>query len=118
MQTIGDMPHSEKMPRRMKNCILHATLKNKNIVLAGSDIVPETGINKGNAVSLVLTFRSKIDVEICYKKLSAGGVQTSPPAITHYGALFGSLTDKFGNHWLLGCKILNNKKQALRGGCI
>ena len=36
-----------------------------------------------------------------YKKLSKDGEQTHPLENTFWGALFGGLTDKYGNHWLL-----------------
>jgi len=38
---------------------------------------------------------------ICYAKLSKGGKAEHPPQNTFWGALFGDLTDKYGNHWLL-----------------
>ncbi|MDB5086510.1 MAG: glyoxalase, partial [Mucilaginibacter sp.] len=43
-QTIGESPLSEKMPKKMKDFILHATLTKGNLLLIGSDMVPETGL--------------------------------------------------------------------------
>ena len=53
-QTIGESPLAEKMPAKMKKCILHFTLTNDKLVLMGSDIAGEKGLLKGNAVSLLL----------------------------------------------------------------
>ena len=100
-QTIGESPLSEKMPKKMKDCILHSTLTKDQLVLMGSDIVPQSGLLKGNAVSLFLNCRSEEEIKNYYKKLSSGGNSDHPLENTFWGALFGDLTDKFGNHWLL-----------------
>ncbi len=100
-QTIGDSPLSEKMPAKMKNCILHAELINKWFRLLGSDMAGEKGLLKGNAVSLVLNCTSEKEIRAYYKKLSHSGKQTHPLAETHWGALFGGLRDKYGNYWIL-----------------
>ncbi|HMS65620.1 MAG TPA: VOC family protein, partial [Ignavibacteria bacterium] len=49
IQRINESPMSEKMPEKMRDCILHSTLKKNELVLMGSDMVPETGLVKGNA---------------------------------------------------------------------
>ena len=99
-QTIGETPLSEKMPKKMKDLILHATLTKGKLLLMGSDTVPEMGLIRGNAVSLVLNSGSEKELKNWYKKLSAGGKVTHPLQQNFRGALFGGLTDKFGNHWL------------------
>ena len=103
LQTIADSPLTEKMPKKMKSLILHATLTNGNILLMGSDMVSEAGLIRGNAVSLTLNSGSKKEIKSCYKKLSAGGQITSLLQKNFWGALFGSLTDKYGNNWLFNC---------------
>jgi PhnB protein len=100
-QTIGESPLVEQMPQRMKECILHATLTNGNLILMASDMVSETGFIKGNAVSLMLNCSSEEEIKRFYEKLSSGGQATHPLENTFWGALFGGLTDRFGNHWLL-----------------
>ena len=101
-QTVGESPLSEKMPEKMKACILHSALTNGNLLLMGSDMVSEIGLIKGNAVSLTLNCNSEKEIRSCYKKLSADGQATHPLKETFWGALFGGLTDKYGNYWLLG----------------
>jgi PhnB protein len=100
-QTIGESPLAEQMPQRMKDCILHATLTNGNLILMGSDMVSNAGLIKGNAVSLSLMCSSEKEIRDCYEKLSSDGQATHPLEHTFWGALFGGLADKFGNHWLL-----------------
>jgi PhnB protein len=101
LQTIGESPLSEKMPEKMKDCILHSALRKDSLLLMGSDMVPDSGLSKGNAVSLSLHCSSEEEIRTCYKKLSSGGKKNHPLENTFWGALFGDLTDKFGNHWLL-----------------
>lgn len=101
LQTIGESPLSKTMPAKMKKCILHAVLSNKEFVLMGTDMVSESGLLKGNTVSLVLTCSSEKEIRECYKKLSQGGEQTHPLENTFWDALFGGLTDKYGNTWIL-----------------
>ena len=103
-QTIGESPVSDKMPAKMKDCILHSTLKKDNLLLTASDMVSEKGLLKGNAISLLLDCDSEKEIKEYYKKLSEGGEQTHPLENTFWGALFGNLTDKFGNNWLLHFK--------------
>jgi len=102
-QTIGESPLSEKMPKKMKDFILQATLTKGSLLLVASDMVPETGFIRGNAVSLMLNSGSEKELKSCFKKLSAGGQVTHPLQKNFFGAVFGGFTDKFGNNWLLNC---------------
>src|SRR5690242_11585639 len=65
-QTIGESPLSGKMPKRMKDCILHATLVKGGLILMGSDMVPQEGLRKGNAVSLFLNCSSETEIKTFY----------------------------------------------------
>lgn len=104
-QSIGESPKSDKLSKKMKDCILHSTLSNGSLLLMGSDMVGENGLLKGNAVSLMLNCASEKEIRACYKNLSAGGKPTHPLNKTHWGALFGGLTDKYGNNWMLNCNL-------------
>ena len=101
LQTIGESPLADKMPPQMKECILHSTLTNRELVLMGSDMVGDKGLLKGNAVSLMLNCSNEEEIKSCYAKLSSGGKRDHPLEDSFWGALFGDLTDKYGNHWLL-----------------
>jgi PhnB protein len=107
MQSIGESPLSEKMPEKMKRNILHATLQKNGFILMASDMVSEKGLRRGNSVSMVLNCSSRKEASETYKKLSEDGVQSHPLEKTFWGAVFGDLTDKYGNHWLIHYQ--NNK---------
>ncbi len=100
-QTIGESPLADKMPKEMKDCILHATLTNEGFVIMGSDMTSESGLTKGNAVSLILNCSVELDIRMFFKNLSDGGTVKHPLENNFRGALFGDLTDKFGNNWIL-----------------
>jgi|JI9StandDraft_1071089.scaffolds.fasta_scaffold27722_2 PhnB protein len=101
MQTIGESPLADKMPAAMKDCILHSTLINGSVILMGSDMVGEQGLVKGNAVSLAINCSSEEEIQQFYEKLSEGGNKDHVLEQSFWGATFGDLTDKYGNHWLL-----------------
>src|SRR5882757_3155701 len=100
-QKIGESPLADKMPPQMKECILHSTLTKGALILMGSDMASEKGLIKGNAVSLMIDCGSEEEITTFYQKLSAGGNADHPIENSFWGALFGDLTDKYGNHWLL-----------------
>ncbi len=101
LQTVGESPMAERLPKRMQDCIVHACLTHQDMRLMATDMVGEAGLWRGNSVSLMLDCRSEEEIKACYQKLSKEGQATHPIAPTFWGALFGGLTDKYGNHWLL-----------------
>jgi PhnB protein len=101
LQTVGESPMANQMPVKMKEHILHATLIKGEMILMGSDMVSEDGLVKGNSVSMALNLNSEEEIRNCYKKLSEDGKANHPLENTFWGALFGDLTDKYGNHWVL-----------------
>ncbi|MEO8854991.1 MAG: VOC family protein [Ginsengibacter sp.] len=101
LQTIGESPLSEKMPHKVKEYILHSTLINGSLIMMATDCVREEGLINGNSVSLCLNCSSEKEIKSLYEKLSAGGKANHPLEDTFWGALFGDLTDKYGNSWLL-----------------
>lgn len=101
LQPVSDSPLADKLPPKMRKSILHSTLTKNGFVLMGSDMVGEGGLIKGNTVSLMLKCGSEKEIRTVYKKLCDGGKATHPVDHTFWGALFGDLTDKYGNQWLL-----------------
>jgi PhnB protein len=107
-QVIGDSPLSAKMPKKMKDCILHSSLSRGNILLMGSDLTHDAGLIRGNSVSLALHCSSEEELRTFYERLSSGGLATHRVEETFWGAMFGTLTDKYGNHWLLNYEKSKN----------
>ncbi|HMI08643.1 MAG TPA: VOC family protein [Flavobacterium sp.] len=101
LETIGDSALACKLPSEMKPLVMHATLTNGDFVIMATDMVNDKGLVKGNSVSMMLDCDSETEVRLLYRKLSDGGEATHPIQDSFWGALFGDLTDKFGNQWLL-----------------
>ncbi|MEZ4887749.1 MAG: glyoxalase/bleomycin resistance/extradiol dioxygenase family protein [Chitinophagales bacterium] len=104
-QTIGDSPMADEIPFKFRDYILHATLTKNKWVLMGSDIVAESGRVVGNSVSLMVHCSSEEEIRTCYQKMSDACQCSHPLESTFWGALFGGLTDKFGNQWLFNCEL-------------
>lgn len=99
-QTVGESPQSENLPDKMKNCILLASLKSTYIQILATDMVPDTGLSKGNSISLLLSCPDDATLlSILYQLKSEE--RYSVPTTTHEGGLFAQIQDKFGVHWIL-----------------
>ena len=108
-QTVAESPMADQLPAEMHKCILNASLTGNDLVLMGSDMVSEDGLIKGNSVSLLLNCTSEEETRSCYRLLSRDGGQEQALEQTIWGAIFGSLTDKYGNNWLLHYQIKNDE---------
>ena len=65
-QTVGESPMAEQMPKAMKDCILHSTLSNGNVLLMATDMVSKNGIIKGNNLSLMVNCESELEIKNLY----------------------------------------------------
>lgn len=101
LETIGESVIVDKMPNIMKRSIMHAVLAKDDLVIMATDMVEECGLIKGNSISMMLNCNSEEEARSFYHKLSAGGKVSQPLQETFWGALFGDLTDRFGNNWLI-----------------
>ncbi|MFT3910743.1 MAG: VOC family protein [Ferruginibacter sp.] len=110
LQYVGDTDLAENLPAKMKNCILQAILKTDNLMLYGTDMTGDNGLLKGNNISLLLHCKTENEIKGYYKSLSRSGKQTHPLKETYHGNIFGGLTDKFGNHWLLSYEKKQRRK--------
>ncbi|MBT2563651.1 VOC family protein [Pedobacter sp. ISL-68] len=100
-ETIGESLIVDKMPNIMKRSIMHAVLAKDDLVIMATDMVEERGLIKGNSIAMMLNCNSEEEAQAFYRKLSAGGKASHPLQETFWGALFGDLTDRFGNNWLI-----------------
>ena len=105
MQKVGESPMAGNMPQEMQDKIMHATLKTDGFIIMASDLCDETGLIKGNNVSLMLDCDSEDQIRNTYDRLSEGGNKSHPLEKTFWNALFGDLTDKFGINWLMNYQL-------------
>ena len=100
-QSIADAPSSNELPQKMKDCILQASLISEKLVLTATDLMDDEHLIKGNSLSILLNFDKEEDIKACYQKLSEGGQNGHPLKLNFWGGWFGTVTDKYGNNWLL-----------------
>lgn len=111
-QTFEESPDADKMPVYIKKFILHAALESCDWILMGTDIVNGKGLIKGNSVSILINCNSQQEIDNYYARFASGCMSEFPLKATRRGALFGGLTDKFGNHWLFN--FANKNKEDLK----
>ena len=99
-QTVGESPAmAAQMPPQMKDCILHSSLRSGDLMFMASDLNRNERL-EGNTVQLCINCDSEDQLNSFFSKLAEGGSVTDPVADMPWGATFGSLTDKYGKHWI------------------
>jgi len=101
LTTIGESPMAKQMPAEMQQNIMHASLTKGGLTLLGSDMVGPEGLVKGNACTLQVECDSEEQLRTFFTKLSSGGEVLYPASASFWGGLYGQLTDRFGNAWML-----------------
>lgn len=92
------------LPVERQNWIMHSEVKAGNIhIMAADNPMGETVF--GNNVSLSLGFDDVSEMEAIFTNLSKGGEIVMELQDTFWGARFGMLTDRFGNHWMVNCYL-------------
>lgn len=106
---MGDAPQGEGAPvlsEEDKNLVMHVALPLLgDFVLMGTDAPESMGFNvvKGNNLFINLEPDTRVEAERLFKRLSDGGEVSMPLQDMFWGDYFGSLTDKFGTHWMINC---------------
>jgi PhnB protein len=74
-------------------------------LLMGTDAVESLGhpLTMGNNVHISLGPDSRAETDRLFKALAEGGKVSVPLQEMFWGAYWGSLTDRFGVHWMLNC---------------
>jgi PhnB protein len=101
VQTVGESPLAGQMPPEAKQNVMHASLTKGDLVLLASDTMAPGDIIKGTSISLSLNCSSEEEIRTYFSNLSVGGKITYPLHVEFWGAIFGILTDKYGNEWYL-----------------
>jgi PhnB protein len=98
------LPFSEApgdFTKEAKDRIMHASLtKGASTLLMASDTLPGTPFQQGN-FAVMIHCESLQEIERLFAALSEKGKVTMTLQDTFWGARFGTLTDRFGIHWML-----------------
>ncbi|WP_108425815.1 VOC family protein [Flagellimonas amoyensis] len=104
VQTLEDTPKAEVFPKNFKGFVVQAALKKDGMLLMGTDMV-DRELVKGNSISILLGASNEEQLQEYYQKLKRESISSHPLDKTHWGNLFGSLVDKYGNEWLFHYQI-------------
>ncbi|MCV0426922.1 MAG: glyoxalase/bleomycin resistance/extradiol dioxygenase family protein [Roseibium sp.] len=98
----SQMPPEFPVSDDRKHWIMHGSLKiGDGLLMASDNLMGETGTMAGCAVTISMPDLN--DARAAFEKLAKGGEITMPFAPTFWSAGFGTLTDRFGVHWMVGC---------------
>jgi PhnB protein len=107
---IPPQPGQPTLPDADRNLVMHVALPILGgHVLMGTDAPGSMGfkLNQGNNVYINLSPDTRAETERLFSALAAGGKIEMSLADMFWGAYFGSLTDKFGIHWMFNCESKN-----------
>ncbi len=89
-----------------KNLVMHVELPIlAGHVLMGTDAPESMGfsLNPGNNMFINLEPDTRSETDRLFKALADGGKVEDPLQEMFWGGYFGSLSDKFGIHWMFNC---------------
>jgi len=106
MGEVPAQPGQPPMSESDKKLVLHVTLP----ILGGHQLMATDASDsmgfklvKGNNVNINLQPDTRADADRLFKGLSAGGEVSMPLMEMFWGDYFGSVTDRFGIHWMINC---------------
>jgi PhnB protein len=110
---FGEVPAAPGQPAMAeadRNLVMHIELVILDgHVLMGTDAPESMGftLTAGNNVHINLEPDTRAEAERLFHGLSAGGQVDMALQDMFWGAYFGSLTDRFGVHWMVNCASKN-----------
>ncbi|WP_323991529.1 VOC family protein [Nguyenibacter sp. L1] len=103
MITFADTPMAETMPAEARDAICHAALAVGEQVLMGSDGMPGKDVAPAG-FSISVSADTTEEAERIFTALSDGATVTMPLQKTFWAPIFGTLTDRYGVAWMVGCE--------------
>ena len=84
---------------------MYTEFKFGDCAFMASDNTPESSVTVGNNISMSIGTNDLDKTEKWFNSLAEEGKVTMPLQDTFWGARFGTLTDKFGIHWMFNCEL-------------
>lgn len=99
----SDMPPEYPVPDEKKDWVMHSRLKvGDGELMASDNLFGEAPDMAGSAV--MLNYATAAEGKAVYDRLAEGGTVEMEWAPTFWSAGFGTLTDRFGVKWMIGCE--------------
>ncbi len=95
----GDAKDMMELPPGYEDKILHTELSFPGGLIYMSDAFPGAEVNYTDAISFNLGAESKEELNRLFTALSDGGKVLQPLEEQFWGAIFGSVNDRYGIHW-------------------
>ena len=102
IMTFGEAPPNPEypLPEEAKNLVMHTRLNISGSNVMFSDTFPGFPFNQGNNIHLSFLSEDLDELRSVFTKLSDGGKVEMELQETFWSKAYGSLTDKFGIHWM------------------
>ena len=98
----SEMPSEYTVPDERKDWVMHATIKiGDGFLMASDSVMGEAAGMAGSSVMMSLP--TVAEGKAAFDKLADGGEVEMAWAPTFWSAGFGTLTDRFGIKWMIGC---------------
>ncbi|NBD30827.1 MAG: VOC family protein [Alphaproteobacteria bacterium] len=96
------MPPEFPVPDERRDWVMHGNLKTASgTIMASDNIMGTSDPMAGCAVQL--NYATAAEAKAIFDQLAEGGEITMAWAPTFWSAGFGTLTDRFGVRWMVGC---------------
>lgn len=113
LSRFGEMPPQAgfELTDEQKNQLMHVSLQiGEHLELMGSDSIPGMSAvpfvqGNNHAISINVGQGEEDKAKQLFDALAVGGQVKMPLQVQFWGALFGTLTDKFGIEWMVNCPI-------------
>lgn len=102
-EVVGDITMLEQVPGMEKHIgkVGHSTLKFGNSRIFLNDITTDYPLAKGDRIQLVLDLETETQLRTAFNELKKEGKVISELQEVFWGALFGTVKDKFDVTWQL-----------------
>lgn len=100
VQTFGESPMADQAPDGAKDRVMHARLTADNMLLMGSDALPNQ-YQKPQGFMITIDVDDAPTAERVFSKLTDGGAVVMPIQETFWAERFGMGVDRFGIPWMV-----------------
>jgi PhnB protein len=101
--TFGETPACEHVPADFRDRMMHVHLVAGDVVLMGSDGIPDHPCEGVKGFSVALQVDKAAEAERIFHALAENGTVQMPIQETFWSDRFGMLVDRFGVPWMVNC---------------
>jgi PhnB protein len=99
LQRVAGSPMEQYWPNGGDK-VFHSALVSGGITIMGSDMTGPGGHVIGNNMAIAIGCTSEEEINTFFNKLGEGGKVLDPLDKKFWGAIFGTIEDKFGIRWM------------------